>query len=86
MNKCPDGHRISVKNVWMVESKTRLLPQFEKRDILPLRGLFWFSKVPMINSSKPRQHQTEFPRSWTLSNRNLTHTLSLFLHARPLRP
>ena len=36
--------RISFKNVWMVENKARLLPQFEKRDNLPLRGLFWLSK------------------------------------------
>jgi hypothetical protein len=28
----------------MVENKTRLLPQFEKHDNLPLRGLFWLSK------------------------------------------
>jgi hypothetical protein len=40
--KQPD--RISFKNVWMIENKTRLLPQFEKRDNLPLRGLFWLSK------------------------------------------
>lgn len=36
--------RISFKNVWMVENKARLLPQFEKLDNLPLRGLFWLSK------------------------------------------
>lgn len=36
--------KISFKNVWMVENKARLLPQFEKRDNLPLRGLFWLSK------------------------------------------
>ncbi|WP_198317945.1 LA2681 family HEPN domain-containing protein [Achromobacter denitrificans] len=36
--------RVSFKNVWMVENKTRLLPQFEKRENLPLRGLFWLSK------------------------------------------
>jgi hypothetical protein len=36
--------RISFKNVWMVENKTRLLPQFEKCDNLSLRGLFWLSK------------------------------------------
>lgn len=36
--------RISFKNVWMVEGKTRLLPQFEARENLPLRGLFWLSK------------------------------------------
>jgi hypothetical protein len=36
--------RISFKNVWMVENKARLLPQFAKRDNLPLRGLFWLSK------------------------------------------
>ncbi|MGB6009494.1 LA2681 family HEPN domain-containing protein [Castellaniella sp.] len=36
--------RVSFKNVWMVESKARLLPQLEKRDNLPLRGLFWLSK------------------------------------------
>ena len=35
---------ISFKNVWMVEKKARLLPQFEKCDNLPLRGLFWLSK------------------------------------------
>jgi hypothetical protein len=28
----------------MVENKARLLPQLEKRDNLPLRGLFWLSK------------------------------------------
>lgn len=36
--------KISFKNVWMVERKTRLLPQFENRENLPLRGLFWLSK------------------------------------------
>lgn len=28
----------------MVENKARLLPQFERRENLPLRGLFWLSK------------------------------------------
>lgn len=42
LGKIPD--KISFKNVWMVEKKARLLPQFEKRDNLPLRGLFWLSK------------------------------------------
>lgn len=42
LGKIPD--RISFKNVWMVENKARLLPQFEKRENLPLRGLFWLSK------------------------------------------
>lgn len=42
LGKIPD--RISFKNVWMVEGKARLLPQFEKHDNLPLRGLFWLSK------------------------------------------
>jgi len=42
LGKVPD--RISFKNVWMVENKPRLLPQFENRDNLPLRGLFWLSK------------------------------------------
>ena len=28
----------------MVESKARLLSQFEELDNLPLRGLFWLSK------------------------------------------
>ena len=42
LGKVPD--RISFKNVWMVEKKARLLPQFEERDNLPLRGLFWLSK------------------------------------------
>jgi hypothetical protein len=42
LGKLPD--RISFKNVWMVENKARLVPQFEKRDNLPLRGLFWLSK------------------------------------------
>jgi len=42
LGKRPD--RVSFKNVWMVENKARLLPQFEKRDNLPLRGLFWLSK------------------------------------------
>lgn len=37
-------HRISFKNVWMNEKKSRLLPQLEDRDNLPLRGLFWLSK------------------------------------------
>lgn len=36
--------KISFKNVWMIEGKARLLPQLEKRDNLPLRGLFWLSK------------------------------------------
>ena len=42
LGKVPD--KISFKNVWMVENKARLLPQFEERDNLPLRGLFWLSK------------------------------------------
>ncbi|WP_313616111.1 LA2681 family HEPN domain-containing protein, partial [Rhizobium sp.] len=42
LKKAPD--RISFKNVWMVENKARLLPQFEKRENLPLRGLFWLSR------------------------------------------
>lgn len=42
LDKVPD--RISFKNVWMVENKARLLPQFERRENLPLRGLFWLSK------------------------------------------
>jgi hypothetical protein len=42
LDKVPD--RISFKNVWMVEGKSSLLPQFERRDNLPLRGLFWLSK------------------------------------------
>jgi hypothetical protein len=42
LGKAPD--RISFKNVWMVEGKTRLHPQLEDRDNLPLRGLFWLSK------------------------------------------
>lgn len=42
LKKTPD--RISFKNVWMVEGKSRLLPQFEARENLPLRGLFWLSK------------------------------------------
>ncbi|WP_313808711.1 LA2681 family HEPN domain-containing protein [Sphingobium sp.] len=40
--KVPD--RISFKSVWMVEGKSRLLSQFEARENLPLRGLFWLSK------------------------------------------
>lgn len=36
--------KVSFKNVWMVEGKARLLPQFDKLDNLPLRGLFWLSK------------------------------------------
>ncbi|GAD51133.1 hypothetical protein NT2_21_00050 [Caenibius tardaugens NBRC 16725] len=42
LKKAPD--RISFKNVWMVERKSRLLPQFQARENLPLRGLFWLSK------------------------------------------
>ena len=42
LKKAPD--RISFKNVWMVEGKSRLLPQFKARENLPLRGLFWLSK------------------------------------------
>ncbi len=42
LGKVPD--RISFKNVWMVENKTRLLPKFENSDNWPLRGLFWLSK------------------------------------------
>ncbi len=42
LGKIPE--RVSFKNVWMVENKARLLPQFEERDNLPLRGLFWLSK------------------------------------------
>jgi LA2681-like HEPN len=42
LKKSPD--RISFKNVWMVEGKSKLLSQFEARENLPLRGLFWLSK------------------------------------------
>jgi len=35
---------ISFKNVWMVEKKQRLLPQFESSNNWPLRGLYWLSK------------------------------------------
>jgi len=42
LGKVPD--RINFKNVWMVENKTRVLSQFDERDNLPLRGLFWLSK------------------------------------------
>jgi len=42
LGKTPD--KISFKNVWMIENKASLLPQFEKHDNLPLRGLFWLSK------------------------------------------
>ncbi|MER8606004.1 LA2681 family HEPN domain-containing protein [Mesorhizobium sp. M1233] len=50
LGKVPD--RISFKNVWMVENKARLLPKFEKRDNLPLRGLFWLSKELFDNQLK----------------------------------
>lgn len=39
-----DRTKISFKNVWMIEGKRALLPQFEQRQNLPLRGLFWLSK------------------------------------------
>lgn len=42
LGKVPE--RISFKNVWMVERKQRLLPQFEESDNWPLRGLYWLSK------------------------------------------
>ncbi|MBF0871907.1 LA2681 family HEPN domain-containing protein [Gluconobacter japonicus] len=35
---------INFKNVWMVEKKQRLLPQFEESNNWPLRGLYWLSK------------------------------------------
>ena len=42
LGKAPE--RINFKNVWMIENKQRLLPQFENRSNWPLRGLFWLSK------------------------------------------
>lgn len=42
LGKVPE--RISFKNVWMVENKARLLPQFENSKNWPLRGLYWLSK------------------------------------------
>jgi hypothetical protein len=42
LGKVPE--RISSKNVWMVENKARLLPQFENSNNWPLRGLYWLSK------------------------------------------
>ncbi|PLW78504.1 LA2681 family HEPN domain-containing protein [Cohaesibacter celericrescens] len=42
LGKVPE--RISFKNVWMVENKPRLLPQFENSNNWPLRGLYWLSK------------------------------------------
>ncbi|MRH97977.1 LA2681 family HEPN domain-containing protein [Agrobacterium tumefaciens] len=42
LKKVPE--RISFKNVWMVEGKSRLLPRFAELDNLPLRGLYWLSK------------------------------------------
>jgi hypothetical protein len=50
LKKIPD--RISFKNVWMVERKSHLLPQFEARENLPLRGLFWLSKELFEDSFK----------------------------------
>ncbi len=42
LGKMPE--HISFKNVWMVEKKQRLLPQFENSNNWPLRGLYWLSK------------------------------------------
>lgn len=42
LGKVPE--RINFKNVWMVENKVRLLPQFENSNNWPLRGLYWLSK------------------------------------------
>lgn len=42
LGKVPE--RISFRNVWMVEKKQRLLPQFENSKNWPLRGLYWLSK------------------------------------------
>lgn len=42
LGKVPE--RISFKNVWMVENKARLVPQFENSKNWPLRGLYWLSK------------------------------------------
>lgn len=42
LGKVPE--HISFKNVWMVEKKQRLLPQFESSNNWPLRGLYWLSK------------------------------------------
>lgn len=42
LGKVPE--RISFRNVWMVENKARLLPQFESSNNWPLRGLYWLSK------------------------------------------
>lgn len=42
LGKMPE--HISFKNVWMVEKKQRLLPQFESSNNWPLRGLYWLSK------------------------------------------
>lgn len=42
LGKVPE--RISFKNVWTVENKARLLPQFENSNNWPLRGLYWLSK------------------------------------------
>ncbi|WP_343864358.1 LA2681 family HEPN domain-containing protein [Caenispirillum bisanense] len=50
LGKVPE--RISFKNVWMVENKQRLLPQFESRSNWPLRGLYWLSKELFDNQLK----------------------------------
>ncbi len=42
LGKMPE--HISFKNVWMVEKKQQLLPQFESSNNWPLRGLYWLSK------------------------------------------
>ena len=42
LGKAPE--HISFKNVWLVEKKQRLLPQFENSDNWPLRGLYWLSR------------------------------------------
>lgn len=42
LGKVPE--RVSFRNVWMVENRQRLLPQFESSDNWPLRGLYWLFK------------------------------------------
>ncbi|WP_430511622.1 LA2681 family HEPN domain-containing protein [Pannonibacter phragmitetus] len=42
LGKIPE--HISFKNVWMIERKSQILPQFENSKNLPLQGLYWLSK------------------------------------------
>ena len=70
LRKIPE--KISFKNVWMVEGKSRLLPRFAELDNLPLRGLYWLSKE--LFDDQLRQSTAADARELHITRNALEHT------------